>query len=138
MLYEVITPLRALLADPELAIDGFIGPGHVSLVTGTAPFQFISREYHRPVVVSGFEPLDLLQSVWQLLGQFETGRAEVEIQYRRVASEQGNLRAREAVAEVFEPAPGCEWRGLGWLPDSGLQLRPAYVHLDARRLLPVV
>ncbi len=128
-------PLRALLADPDLRIDGFIGPGHVSLVTGNAPFEFIPTEYHKPVVISGFEPVDLLQSVLLLLEQLQQGQARIQIQYRRVATAQGNPGARTPVTEVFEPAPQAEWRGLGPLPHSGLQLRPGYRDFDATPLL---
>ncbi|GGO86910.1 hydrogenase expression/formation protein [Marinobacterium nitratireducens] len=128
-------PLRALLADPQLCLDGFIGPGHVSLVTGTRPFDFIPAQYRRPVVISGFEPVDLLQSVWMLLRQLEQGKACVELQYRRVATTSGNSAARAAMEEVFEPAPSTEWRGLGSLPHSGLQLAPEYRAFDAAALL---
>jgi hydrogenase expression/formation protein HypD len=128
-------PLRALLEDPELRIDGFIGPGHVSLVTGNAPFEFIPAEYHKPVVISGFEPLDVLQSVLLLLEQLQQGQARIEIQYRRVATAQGNPGARAPLEDVFEPAPLAEWRGLGQLPHSGLQLRPDYGTFDATPLL---
>ncbi|MCP8690341.1 hydrogenase formation protein HypD [Marinobacterium sedimentorum] len=128
-------PMRALLADPELRIDGFIGPGHVSLVTGNAPFEFIPAEYHKPVVISGFEPVDLLHSVLLLLQQLQHNQARIEIQYRRVATAGGNRGARQPVEAVFEPGPLAEWRGLGLLPHSGLQLRPAYRAFDAAALL---
>lgn len=128
-------PLRALLSDTELCIDGFLGPGHVSLVTGTRPFDFIAAEYKRPVVISGFEPVDLLQSVWMLLRQLEHDEAKVELQYRRAASTAGNSAARAAIEEVFEAAPSTEWRGLGALPHSGLRLAPEYRAFDAAGLL---
>jgi hydrogenase expression/formation protein HypD len=128
-------PLRALLADPDLRIDGFVGPGHVSLVTGNAPFAFIPVEFHKPVVISGFEPVDLLQSVLLLLQQLQHNEARIEIQYRRVATAQGNPGARAPVEDVFEPAEQAEWRGLGLLPHSGLQLRPALRAFDAASLL---
>ncbi|MFC6671449.1 hydrogenase formation protein HypD [Marinobacterium aestuariivivens] len=131
-------PLRALLADPGLRIDGFIGPGHVSLVTGTAPFEFIPAEYRKPLVIGGFEPVDLLQSVLMLLRQFARDEARIEIQYRRAATPGGNRAAQAAVSEVFEPAPQSDWRGLGLLPRSGLQLRDDYRDFDALPLLDVV
>jgi len=134
-LVRIEPPLRALLQDPELSLDGFIGPGHVSLVTGCVPFQFIPAEYRKPVVVSGFEPVDLLQSVLMLLRQLSQDEPCVEIQYRRAATESGNRAARAAVEEIFEPAPVTEWRGLGLLPASGYRLKAAYRRFDARPLL---
>ncbi|WP_409420219.1 hydrogenase formation protein HypD [Pseudaeromonas sp. ZJS20] len=128
-------PLRALLADGGCRVDGFIGPGHVSLVTGQAPFDFIPREFGLPVVISGFEPTDLLASVLMLLRQLAQGRAEVSIQYRRAATEAGNRAAQALIQRVFEPAPSTAWRGLGELPGSGWQLNPAYAAFDARALL---
>jgi len=126
-------PLRALLDSPELELDGFIGPGHVATVIGARPFEFIPREYGKPVVISGFEPLDVLQSIELLLAQLAAGRCEVEIQYRRVVGWDGNQRAREAMAEVFATREHFEWRGLGSIPYSALRLSDAYAELDAER-----
>ena len=106
-------PLRALLDSPDLEIDGFIGPGHVATVIGARPFEFIPREYGRPIVVSGFEPLDVLQSIQMLLAQLAAGRCEVENQYRRVVSWEGNDARPEAMAEVFAPR-GTASSGAGW------------------------
>jgi hydrogenase expression/formation protein HypD len=127
----IVPPLRALLDSPDLRLDGFIGPGHVATVVGARPFEFIPREYGRPIVVSGFEPLDLLQSVHQLLVQLRDGRCAVENQYARVVPYDGNPRALEVLAEVFELRPHFEWRGLGFISQSALRLSDAYRELDA-------
>jgi hydrogenase expression/formation protein HypD len=129
----IVPPLRALLDSPDLRLDGFIGPGHVSSVVGARPFEFIPADYARPVVISGFEPLDVLQSIHMLLAQLATGRCEVENQYKRVVPWDGNPRALEVMAEVFELRPHFEWRGLGFISQSGLKLSAAYAELDAER-----
>jgi hydrogenase expression/formation protein HypD len=127
----IVPPLRALLDSPDLRLDGFIGPGHVSSVVGARPFEFIPADYSRPVVISGFEPLDVLQSIHMLLAQLATGRCEVENQYKRVVPQEGNLRALEVLAEVFELRPHFEWRGLGFISQSALRLSEAYREFDA-------
>ena len=127
----IVPPLRALLESPDLRLDGFIGPGHVCTVVGARPLQFIPADYARPVVISGFEPLDILQSIQMILAQLATGRCEVENQYKRVVPQEGNLRALEVMAEVFELRPHFEWRGLGFISQSALKLAPAYADLDA-------
>src|SRR5205085_6013354 len=104
---------------------------HVSTVIGTRPFEFVPREYGKPVVVSGFEPLDVLQSVYMLLKQLGEGRAKVENQYARVVPREGNARALEAIFEVFEPRDYFEWRGLGSIAHSGMKLRAKYAAFDA-------
>ena len=109
----IVPPLRALLESPDLRLDGFIGPGHVCTVVGARPFEFIPADYGRPVVISGFEPLDILQSILMILRQLRNRRCEVENQYTRVVPQEGNLRALEVMAEVFELRPHFEWRGLG-------------------------
>ncbi len=126
-------PLRALLDAPDLQIDGFIGPGHVATVIGARAFEFIPRDYGRPVVVAGFEPLDVLQSIQMLLAQLGAGRCEVGNQYRRVVGWEGNARAREAMAEVFAQREDFEWRGLGTIPYSALRISDDYAELDAER-----
>ena len=130
-------PLRALLDAPGVQIDGFIGPGHVATVTGARAFDFVPRDYGRPIVVSGFEPLDVLQSVQMLLAQLATRRSETEIQYRRVVSWEGNERARAAMDEVFSPRERFEWRGLGSIADSALRIADAYAELDAEKRFAV-
>jgi hydrogenase expression/formation protein HypD len=127
----IVPPLRALLDSPELRLDGFIGPGHVASVVGARPFQFIAADYGRPLVISGFEPLDVLQSIHMLLSQLAAGRCEVENQYRRVVPWDGNPRALAVMAEVFELRPHFEWRGLGFISQSGLKLSGAYADFDA-------
>jgi hydrogenase expression/formation protein HypD len=127
----IVPPLRALLDSPDLRLDGFIGPGHVATVVGARPFEFIAAEYERPVVISGFEPLDLLQSIHMILRQLAEGRCAVENQYSRVVPHEGNQRALEAMAEVFALRPHFEWRGLGFISQSALRLSDAYADLDA-------
>jgi hydrogenase expression/formation protein HypD len=127
----IVPPLRALLESPDLRLDGFIGPGHVSTVVGARPFEFIPTQYGKPVVVAGFEPLDILQSVLMILRQLESGRCAVENQYARVVPYDGNPRALEAMAEVFALRPHFEWRGLGFISQSGLKLSDAYRDFDA-------
>jgi hydrogenase expression/formation protein HypD len=127
----IVPPLRALLESPDLRLDGFIGPGHVSTVVGARPFQFIPADYGKPVVIAGFEPLDILQAIEMILRQLGAGRCEVENQYKRVVPYEGNLRALEVMAEVFELRPHFEWRGLGFISHSGLKLSDAYADLDA-------
>jgi hydrogenase expression/formation protein HypD len=127
----IVPPLRALLDSPEMSLDGFVGPGHVATVVGTRPFEFIPAEYGRPIAISGFEPLDVLQSILMVLRQLRDGRAEVENQYRRVVPAEGNPRALEVMAEVFELRPTFEWRGMGFIPHSALRLSDAYREFDA-------
>jgi hydrogenase expression/formation protein HypD len=129
----ILPPLRALLTSPDLRIDGFIGPGHVATVIGARPFEFVPRDYGKPLVVSGFEPLDVLQAIHMLLAQLAECRCEVENQYRRVVPDDGNPKALELLAEVFELREHFEWRGLGFISHSALRLRDAYGDLDAER-----
>jgi hydrogenase expression/formation protein HypD len=133
----IVPPLRALLESPDLRVDGFVGPGHVSSVVGVRPFQFIPADYGRPLVISGFEPLDVLQSIQMLLAQLAGGRCEVENQYRRVVPWEGNAAALAVMAEVFELRPHFEWRGLGFISQSALRLCDAYADLDAERRFAV-
>lgn len=124
-------PLRVLLDDPEMQLDGFIGPGHVSMVIGIHAYDFIAEDYRKPIVVAGFEPTDLLQSVLMLLVQIAEGRAGVENQYARVVPEWGNPASLAAIAEVYEPRPSFAWRGLGEIDASGLRIRARYAAWDA-------
>jgi hydrogenase expression/formation protein HypD len=133
----IIPTMRAILDSPDLQIDGFIGPGHVSMVIGIEPYEFIARHYRKPLVVSGFEPLDILQSVWMVLRQFAEGRAEIENQYARVVAGGGNSAALDAVAQVYEPREFFEWRGLGSIEQSGVRFRDAYARFDAERRFAV-
>ncbi len=127
----IIPTLKALLDDPDAMIDGFVGPGHVSMVIGNRGYDFIPRDHGKPFVVSGFEPLDMLQSVLMVLTQMAEGRATVENQYARIVPEEGNGEARRAMAEVYEDRKTTEWRGLGIIDASGVKLRSAYRAYDA-------
>lgn len=127
----IVPALKALLDSPDLQLDGFVGPGHVSTVIGTKPYEFVPREYGKPVVVAGFEPLDVLQSVYMLVKQITEGRAEVENQYARVVPRGGNQKALAAIFEVFEPRDFFEWRGLGSIAHSGMKLKSKYAPFDA-------
>jgi hydrogenase expression/formation protein HypD len=133
----IVPPLQALLESPDLRLDGFIGPGHVSTVVGARPFEFIPAHYRKPIVIAGFEPLDILQAIAMILTQLESGRCEVENQYKRVVPYEGNQRALEVMAEVFELRPHFEWRGLGFISHSGLKLSAAYAELDAEQRFSV-
>jgi hydrogenase expression/formation protein HypD len=126
----IVPAIRAILESPDMRLDAFIGPGHVSTVIGCRPYRFIARDYKRPVVISGFEPLDLLQSIVMILRQLRDGRADVENQYDRVVSWQGNLSALRALANVFELRPYFEWRGLGFISQSALKPRAEYAEWD--------
>jgi hydrogenase expression/formation protein HypD len=127
----IVPPVRALLDSPDLRLDAFIGPGHVSTVIGCRPYEFICSDYGKPVAVAGFEPLDLLQSILMLMQQLADGRCEVENQYSRIVPWEGNLPALKSMAEVFELRPFFEWRGLGFIAQSALKLSPAYADFDS-------
>jgi hydrogenase expression/formation protein HypD len=129
----IIPTIKAILDSPEVTLDGFLGPGHVSMVIGTAPYEFIARRYRKPIVVAGFEPLDILHSLLMLLQQLADGRCEVENQYRRVVPDRGNARALAAVTTVFQLREFFEWRGLGSIDHSGVRIRDAYARFDAER-----
>lgn len=127
----IIPALKAMLDSPDLQLDGFVGPGHVSTVIGTRCYEFVPRVYGKPLVVTGFEPLDVLQSVYMIVKQIVEGRAEVENQYSRVVYREGNRRALEVLSEVFEPRDYFEWRGLGSIAHSGMKLNSKYSRFDA-------
>lgn len=127
----LLPTLRSLLDQPENGIDAFLAPGHVSMVIGTEAYGFIASDYHRPLVVAGFEPLDLLQGAVMLVEQTIAQRSDVENQYRRVVPDEGNPLAQAAMADVFRLDGDSEWRGLGVISDSGVQLTPAYQRFDA-------
>ena len=133
----IIPTIKAILDSPDLRVDGFLGPGHVSMVIGNRPYDFIARHYRRPLVIAGFEPLDILHALWMLLKQFAEGRCEIENQYDRIVDGDGNRQALEAVAKVFELREFFEWRGLGSIDHSGLRMREAYARFDAERRFPV-
>jgi hydrogenase expression/formation protein HypD len=129
----IVPPIRAILESPDLRLDGFIGPGHVSTVVGNHPYRFVPRDYGKPLVTAGFEPLDILQAVHMLLTQLAEGRCEVENQYTRVVRDEGNPRALAILREVFELRPHFEWRGLGFISQSALKLREEFAAFDAER-----
>ena len=133
----IIPTIKAVLDSPDLRLDGFLGPGHVSMVIGNQPYQFISEHYQRPVVIAGFEPLDILQSLWMVLKQLQQGEAKIENQYSRIVPEHGNSQALRAINKVFELRPFFEWRGLGSIDHSGVQLTEAYAAYDAEKKFSV-
>lgn len=129
----IIPVIKAILDSPDLRLDGFIGPGHVSTIIGAHPYEFIARDYGKPVAVSGFEPLDVLQSVYMIVKMLAEGRSEVENQYTRVVPWEGNRKAMEVLARVFELRPFFEWRGLGFIGRSALRLSDEFARFDAER-----
>ncbi|MBU4507976.1 MAG: hydrogenase formation protein HypD, partial [Gammaproteobacteria bacterium] len=130
---HVLTPsaITHILESPEVRqlgtvpIDGFIGPAHVSIVIGSAPYDHFAEEYRKPVVIAGFEPLDVMQAILMLVRQVNEGRAHVENEFTRAVTPEGNLKAQALVSEVFELRPSFEWRGLGEVPYSALKIREA-------------
>ena len=133
----IIPAIKAILDSPDLRLDGFIGPGHVSTVIGCRPYDFIAREHGKPLVCAGFEPLDILQSVFMLMTQLHEGRSEVENQYARVVPWDGNPKALRVIGETMELRPFFEWRGLGFISRSALQVREKYAAHDAERIFSV-
>ncbi|GAA4604737.1 hydrogenase formation protein HypD [Actinoallomurus liliacearum] len=133
----IIPAIKAILDSPDLRLDGFIGPGHVSTIIGCRPYEFIARDYGKPLVTSGFEPLDVLQSIYMILLQLAEGRSEVENQYSRVVPWDGNRRALMAINEVMELRPYFEWRGLGFISHSALRVRERYAAFDAERIFEI-
>lgn len=129
----IVPTLRAILDNPDHRLDGFLGPGHVSMIIGTAPYRFIAEQFERPVVVCGFEPLDILQSLLMVLKQIHEGRSAVENQYQRVVEAGGTPPAQEAMDLVYEPRDRCEWRGLGSIEESGVRIREAFATFDAEK-----
>lgn len=127
----IIPAMKAILDSPGMSLNGFIGPGHVSTIIGVAPFEFVPRQYGLPIVISGFEPADILQSVVMLLRQLASGTAAVENQYARVVRHTGNQRAMEMMMETMQLRPFFEWRGLGFISQSALALRPEFADFDA-------
>ena len=133
----IIPAIKAILDSPDLRLDGFLGPGHVSTVIGCRPYEFIAERHGKPLVCAGFEPLDILQSVSMLLDQLRDGRCEVENQYSRVVPWNGNQKALQVINQVMELRPFFEWRGLGFISHSALQVREEFAAFDAERLFSV-
>ncbi len=141
---HVLTPsaIEAILGSPEakegrIRVDGFIGPGHVSTIIGTAPYERFATDWQKPIAVSGFEPIDLLHSILLLVKQLNDGRHEVENQYSRAVVRDGNQKAQALIAETLELRPSFEWRGLGTLPWSALKLKAAFAQWDAEARFPM-
>jgi hydrogenase expression/formation protein HypD len=137
---HVLTPsaIAAILGSAEakagqVKVDGFVGPGHVSTIIGYAPYERFALEDKKPIAISGFEPIDLLQSILMLVRQINDGRSVVENQFTRAVNREGNLKAQALIAETLELRSSFEWRGLGTIPDSALQVRPAYAAWDAEQ-----
>lgn len=136
---HVLTPaaICSILESPEVRrvgtvpLDGFVGPAHVSTIIGSRPYEFFAEEYRKPVVIAGFEPLDVMQAIRMLIRQVNQGRAEVENEFTRAVSREGNLKAQALVADTFELRRSFEWRGLREVPYSALRIRPAFAHWDA-------
>jgi hydrogenase expression/formation protein HypD len=129
----IIPAIRAILDSPDMRLDAFIGPGHVSTVIGCRPYEWIARHESKPIVITGFEPLDLLESIVMLLRQLKDGRSVVENQYQRVVPWEGNRAALRAMADVFQLRPYFEWRGLGFISQSALRLKDDYAPWDAEQ-----
>jgi len=131
---HVLTPaaMHAILAAPNgVSLDGFVGPAHVSTVIGSAPYEPFPAQYKKPVVIAGFEPLDVMQAIHMLVLQINEGRAEVENEFTRAVTREGNTKAQALVNEIFELRDAFDWRGLGSVPHSALRLRPGYQQFDA-------
>ena len=133
----IIPAIKAILDSPDLRLDAFIGPGHVSTVIGCRPYDFIAAEHGKPLVCAGFEPLDLLQSIYMIMKQLAEGRSVVENQYSRVVPWDGNPVALRVLSDVFALRPYFEWRGLGSISQSALQLSERYADFDAERRFAV-
>ncbi len=135
-LFKLIPPaMESLLLDKETAISGFICPGHVSTIIGSNPYKKFATEYKIPCVITGFEPLDILEGILRILKQLEKETAKVEIQYRRCVHPEGNLIAREKISQVFRKT-SVKWRGLGEIPQSGLKLKKEFLKFDAEKIFP--
>ncbi len=138
---HVLTPaaIQNILESPEVRelgsvlIDGFFGPSHVSSIIGSQPYEFFAEEFQKPVVIAGFEPLDVMQSALMLIRQINQNRHEVENEYTRVVTREGNLKAQQLVSEVLELRRSFEWRGLGLVPYSALKIKQSYAQFDAEK-----
>ncbi|TWO29666.1 hydrogenase formation protein HypD [Campylobacter lanienae] len=132
----VPAPVRAIMSDKDVKIDAFLGPSHVSVITGSKIYEELANEFKTPIAVSGFEPLDLMDSILNLVNQHENGTHKVYNEYARVVSKDGNLKAKELIDRYFQPCD-FEWRGLGVIKDSGLRLRDEFSYLDAKKYFNV-
>jgi len=132
-----VPTIKAILDSPDMQLEGFLAPGHVSMVVGTSPFEFVVEAYDKPIVITGFEPLDILQSIWMVLQQLATQQPKVENQYARIVPKAGNPPGLEAMQQVFELREFFEWRGLGSIDHSGVKVREAFAEFDAERKFSV-
>lgn len=132
-----VPTIKAILDSPDMQIDGFLAPGHVSMVVGERPFDFVAEHYKKPIVIAGFEPLDILQSIWMLLKQLADKRTDVENQYARIVPADGNEPGMDAISKIFELREYFEWRGLGSIDHSGVKMRDEYAAFDAERKFSV-
>ncbi len=135
--HKLVPPaLRVLVEDPQVRIDGFILPGHVSTIIGSRPYEFVATEYGKPSVITGFDGVDILEGILMLLAQIRQGVARVEIQYKKAVRPEGNPKAQEVLREVFEVVD-ASWRGIGKIPESGLELRQVYRQFNAKEVFQV-
>jgi hydrogenase expression/formation protein HypD len=136
---HVLTPvaMKSLLQTNDINLDGFIGPAHVSIVIGSQAYEAVSKTYQKPIVISGFEPIDVLHSIVMLVDQINTGRCEVEIQYTRAVNRNGNLISQQVIDDILELRPSFEWRGLGEIPESALKIKSDYSEFDAECLFDI-
>lgn len=132
-----VPTIKAILDSPDMQIDGFLAPGHVCMVVGERPFDFVAEHYKKPIVVTGFEPLDILQSIWMVLKQMAEKRCDVENQYGRIVSPDGNPAGLDAISRVFEIREFFEWRGLGSIDHSGVKMKDQFKQFDAERKFDV-
>lgn len=130
---ESLLEIQSAEIEHKINLDGFVGPAHVSIVIGSAAYEKVSKKYNKPIVISGFEPLDVLHSILMLLQQINAGRCEVENQYTRAVDRVGNIKSQQIMHEVLELRPTFEWRGLGWIPNSALQINADYADFDAEK-----
>lgn len=137
-----VPTIKAILDSPDMQIDGFLAPGHVCMVVGEKPFEFVAQTYDKPIVITGFEPLDILQSIWMVLKQIADKKSnniayKVENQYTRIVPSEGNQPGLDAISKVFELREFFEWRGLGSIDHSGVKMREQYLKYDAERKFTV-
>ena len=131
-------PMEAIMAGGDAKIDAFLGPSHVSVITGSKIYEPIARAFNTPIVVAGFEPVDVMESILKIVRQFNEGRCEVENQYTRAVSREGNIVAQKLIETYFEKRESFRWRGIGDIPRSALKLKDAYAHLDAEKVFEAV
>jgi hydrogenase expression/formation protein HypD len=134
--HKIMPPPMEAIIEEGIKVDGFLAPGHVSVITGIEMYRFIAEKFRKGVVVAGFEPTDILQSVYMLVQQLEKNDPKVEIQYSRVVKPEGNPKARLAVKRVFETTD-ANWRGLGVIPKSALKIKTEFSHFDAEKVFDI-